>query len=88
MAIHRNEGYSCYDGAFPVVTPWAMSKEEYTRRSHEIPWPEVSGETIVVTPDWDPERFTEPASNEPAQEHVEPTDLLNHIHQDFDLPSS
>jgi hypothetical protein len=88
MAIHRNEGYSCYDGAFPVVTPWAMSKEEYTRRSHEIPWPKESDETIVVTPDWDPERFAEPASSEPAQEHVEPTDFLNHLHQDFDLPSS
>ena len=94
MAIHRNQGYSCYDGAFPVVTPWPMSKSEYSRRSHGIPWPEKSGETIVVSPDWDPDRcaaVTDTVESAGAssndQQQAAAMDLLNQLHQDLDLPS-
>lgn len=51
VSIHRNHGYSCYDGAFPVFTPWSTSKETYQELA-ATPWPEPSSQTIVVEPDW------------------------------------
>ena len=93
MAIHRNQGYSCYDGAFPVVTPWPMPKSEYKKRSNEIPWPEKTDETIVVKPDWDPDRFATVdgsdtgVADKTAQEQVDTQDLLNQLHTDLDLPT-
>ena len=51
MAIQRNHGYSCYDGAFPVASPWPMSKTEFDRRRH-LPWPAKTKETMVVMPNW------------------------------------
>jgi len=88
MAIHRNQGYSCYDGAFPVVTPWPMAKSEYLRRSHEIPWPEKTDETIVVKPDWDPGRMDDAdgAAQEAAAELTDTLDLLGQLHANQDLP--
>jgi len=93
MAIHRNQGYSCYDGAFPVVTPWTMSQAEYNRRSHDIPWPEALAETIVVSPDWNPDR-TETAQEfgsaattaETGQQHNGAAELLSELDQELDLP--
>lgn len=51
VSIHRNHGYSCYDGAFPVFTPWSTSKETYQELA-ATSWPEPSSQTIVVEPDW------------------------------------
>ena len=52
VTIERNAGFSCFQGAFPVHMDWLMSKNEYQRRSKEIPWPAESDETIVVESDW------------------------------------
>ena len=93
MAIHRNQGYSCYDGAFPVVTPWSMSETEYKKRSNEIPWPEKSDETIVVKPDWDPDRldmadgFDTGVADKTVQEQIDTQDLLNQLQNDLDIPT-
>lgn len=55
-AIQRNSGFSCYDGAFPVRTEWAMPESEYKRRSLKMAWPEKTNATVVVDPEWDFER--------------------------------
>ena len=51
VAIHRSQGLSAFQGAFPVVTDWAMSKREHEIRSHETPWPR-SKETMDVATAW------------------------------------
>ena len=89
MAIHRNQGYSCYDGAFPVVTPWPMPKSEYKKRSNKIPWPEKTDETIVVRPDWDPDRVAAGDENVKVTDPkpTEEFDWLNKLHNNLDLPT-
>jgi hypothetical protein len=46
MMIARNSGYSCFEGMFPMVTEWPMSKAEHRRRSLDIPWPAGTEATI------------------------------------------
>jgi len=86
MAIHRNHGYSCYDGAFPVLTPWSLSKDEYDRRSSELPWPDDSDETLVTSPEWTFTPFEQVQDREPEQELREKAaDLFDEFDSELEL---
>ncbi|GAB5441338.1 MAG: hypothetical protein Fues2KO_16870 [Fuerstiella sp.] len=62
MSIGRAEGYTSYRGAFPVSVDFTMTEEEYLQRGRAA-WPELSDDTIELTPFWP----------EPNQDTVVPT---------------
>ena len=52
LAIERNAGFSCFQGAFPVHMDWIMSEDAYRHRNLELGWPDDSEETITTQGVW------------------------------------
>lgn len=69
--VERSQGFSQFQGAFPMHTTWPMSKDEHARRSFEIPWPEPQEATLTVLPDW-PQPTAETLIAQPQPTTVEP----------------
>lgn len=63
LAIERNAGFSCFQGAFPVHMDWIMSEDEHRRRNLELGWPEGSEETIQTKGVWPKVAPSETASS-------------------------
>ena len=88
VAIERNAGFSCFQGAFPVRMDWPMTHAEYRRRNEEMPWPPKTDETIEVQTVW-PENLQQQVEAEAQYAGADPNDesaaadKLERIHQEL-----
>jgi hypothetical protein len=63
LAIERNAGFSCFQGAFPVHMDWIMSQDEHRYLNLELGWPEGSKETIQTEGVWPKAAPSDPSAS-------------------------